>query len=154
MNPNYEKQLEARVGRALRELPELEAPRELMPRVLAAIALRKPLPWYRQPLPVWPLGLRVAALAFLLASFSALCVASFQLTRAAGFTNAVQEISQTFSFVGSIWNVVSALLGAVVLVLKHMGTGFIVGCCLLAALGYAVCIGLGTACVRLAYARK
>ena len=154
MNPEYEKNLESHLDRLLKELPELDAPQSLVPRVMTAIAAFKPLPWYRQPWLAWPLSLRVAAMVFLLALFGGLCTATFQLTRAAGFANAMQELGQTFSFLGSIWSVINVLLSAVILVVKHLGTGFIVGCCLTAALGYAVCIGLGTACVRLAYARK
>src|SRR5262245_60995665 len=154
MNPEYEKNLEAQIERVLKELPELNAPRNLTSRVLAAIATRTALPWYRQPLLAWPVPLRIATMIFLLAAFGGLCVASFELTRAAGFTNAMQEIGRSFSGLSSIWNVISVLLNAVVLIIKHLGTGFIVGCCLAAALGYAVCVGLGTACVRLAYARK
>lgn len=154
MNPEYERKLETELDRVLKRLPELRAPRGLSPRVMAAIAVRQPLPWYRQPLPAWPLALRFAALVILFASFGALCLATFQLTRAAGFTNAMQELGETFSFLGSVWSVINILLGAVVLVIKHLGTGFMVGFCLAAALGYAVCIGLGTACIRLAYAKR
>jgi hypothetical protein len=154
MNSEHDQNLEARIGRVLKELPELSAPSTLMPRVLGIIARQRALPWYRQPWPVWPIALRVATMIFLLASFGGLCLASFELTRAAGFTNAMQEIGHTFSGLSSVWNVLTVLASAVVLVLKHLGTGFMIGCCLAAALGYAVCVGLGTACVRLAYARK
>jgi len=154
MNPQHDKQLEARIDRVLKELPELTAPGTLMPRVLAAIAARQALPWYRQPWIVWPVSLRFATMLFLLASFGSLCIASFELTRAAGLATAMQEVSQTFSGLSSIWNVINVLLSAVVLVIKHLGTGFIIACCFAAALAYAICVGLGTACVRLAYARK
>jgi hypothetical protein len=154
MSLEDDQSLEVRVGRALKELPELSAPRTLMPRVLTAIAARRALPWYRQPWPVWPVGLRIATMIFLLASFGGLCVATYELTRTAGVANAIQEMGRTFSSVIWLWNVISVLLDAIVITIKHLGTGFIVGCCLAAALGYSVCVGLGTACVRLAYARK
>jgi hypothetical protein len=154
MNPHYDKQLEVQVDRALKELPELAAPQTLMPRVLQALAARRALPWYRQPFLAWPFALRVATLVILLASLGVFCGACYQLTRAAGYANAMQEIAQTFSGLTSVWNVITALGGAVALVVKHFGTGILIGCCLAAALGYAVCIGLGTACVRLAFATK
>src|SRR5690348_16400802 len=109
MNPEYEQNLEAQVDRVLKELPELSAPGTLMPRVLGVIARRRALPWYRQPWPVWPIALRVATMIFLLASFGGLCVASFELTRAAGFVNAMQEIGHTFSGLSSVWNVLTVL---------------------------------------------
>lgn len=154
MNSHHENDLESEIDRLLKELPELSAPAALGPRVLAAIARRRALPWYRQPWPAWPIALRLAALLFMLGAFTALCVACYELTRAAGFNNAAQELAQTFSWIGSVWNVISALAGAVVLTIKHFGTWFIAGCCFAGALGYAICVGLGTACVRLAYARK
>ena len=138
----------------MKELPELSAPRTLMPRVLVSIAARRALPWYRQPWLRWPLALRIGTMIFLLSSLGGLCVAIYELTRAAGVANAMQELGHTFSSVIWLWNVMSVLLGALGIIIKHLGTGFIVGCCLAAALGYSVCVGLGTACVRLAYARK
>ncbi len=154
MNPETDRNLEIQVDQALKALPELQAPRTLMPRVLAALAARAAVPWYRQPWPAWPLGWRVAALTFLLASFGCLCLASFQLTRAAGFTLALQELAQSLSWLGSLWNVLATLGGAAVLVIKHLGAGFLLACAFAGLLGYAVCIALGTACIRLAYARK
>ncbi|HWB99211.1 MAG TPA: hypothetical protein VG672_21025, partial [Bryobacteraceae bacterium] len=104
MNSQRQNDLETEIDRLLRELPELNAPASLAPRVLAALARKTALPWYRQPWTAWPFYLRLAVFVLLLTSFLALCVASYQLTRAAGFSNAVQELSQTFSWVGSVWN--------------------------------------------------
>src|SRR5262249_44019545 len=135
-------------------LPDLPAPRHLLPSVMQQIARLNSLPWYQQPWQAWPVALRVATLAFLLASCGGLCVACWQLTRAAGFTAATQEIAPTFSFVTAIWNMFNVLLTALFLVLKHFGTAFLIGCCAAIAFGYAICVGLGTACVRLAYSRR
>lgn len=154
MNPEHEKNLEAQIDRVLKGLPELSAPRTLLPRVLQTIARRHSLPWYQQPWQMWPAALRVTAMVFLLASCGALCAACWQLTRAAGFSAASQELAQTFSGLSGLWNAVNVLLSALVLVLKHLGTLFIVGCGVALAFGYAICLGLGTACVRLAYARR
>src|SRR5213075_540057 len=97
MNPEYEKNLEAQIDRALKELPDLVAPSRLLPRVLETIARRHSLPWYRQPWQMWPAAVRVATMIFLLASCGALCAACWQLTRAAGFSAASQELAQSFS---------------------------------------------------------
>jgi hypothetical protein len=40
------------------------------------------------------------------------------------------------------------------LAVKQIGTGFIVAALAALAIGYAMCLGLGTACVRLAFARR
>ena len=153
MNPEYEK-LEQQIDGVLKRLPDLAAPRHLLPRVMETIARRQALPWYHQPWQMWPTALRALTLVFLLTSCGALCFACWQLTRAAGFTAASQELAQTFSGLTALWNAVNVLLGAVMLVAKHFGTAFIVGCGVALAFGYAVCVGLGTACVRLAYTRR
>ena len=154
MNAEYEKNLEAQIDRALKGLPELMAPSTLLPRVLESVSRRHALPWYRQPWQMWPVGLRISTMVFLLALCGGLCVACWQLTRAAGFATASQEVAQTFSGITAIWNVLNVLLGAIVIVVKHLGTGFMIACGVALALGYGICVGLGTACVRLAYARR
>jgi hypothetical protein len=100
------------------------------------------------------MALRVAAFVLLLGGFGGLCFASWQLTRAAGYAAAAEELSRTFAGLSSLWNAINAVLGALVLVCKHLGTGFMVACGLALAMGYAICVGLGTVCVRMAWARR
>jgi hypothetical protein len=154
MNSEYERELELQIDRELKALPELDAPSTLSARVLMAIEQRRSLSWYSQPWQNWPLALRVSALALLSVMFGGLCVASWQLTRAAGMSAAMQEVAGLFSGLTTIWNLINVLLGAVLLVVKHLGTGFMIGLVLLAATGYALCVGLGTAWLRLAMARR
>jgi hypothetical protein len=54
----------------------------------------------------------------------------------------------------ALGNAVGAVLGAGLLAVKHFGTGFIVAALVALVLGYAMCLGLGTVCVRLAFARR
>ena len=154
MSSEYERQLEREIDRELKGLCDLEAPATLARRVMLAIEQRRALRWYTQPWQDWPLALRVAALAVLSIMFGGLCVASWQLTRAAGVSVALQEVGGLFSGLARIWNLVNVLFGAAVLVVKHLGTGFMIGCAFIGGIGYALCVGLGTACVRLAFARR
>ena len=154
MNSDYERLLEQEMDRQLKGLPELMAPIALSRRVMVAIEQRCSLPWYRQPWQYWPRPLRFAALAVLLILSGGVCVAGWQLTRAAGVSAALQEIGGMFSWLNTIWNIVTVLLGAIVLVAKHLGTGFIIACFAIAALGYALCLTLGSAWFRLASARR
>jgi hypothetical protein len=55
--------------------------------------------------------------------------------------------------VSCFWKVLSALAGAVVLAVEHLGKGFMLGCFVAAAGAWAICAGLGTMFVRLALAR-
>jgi hypothetical protein len=154
MNSEHERELELEIDRELKCLPDLDAPSALVRRVMLAIEQRHSLRWYNQPWQNWPLALRIAALALLSAMFGGLCVASWQMTRAAGMSAAMQEVAGLFSGLTTIWNIISVLLGAVVLVAKHLGTWFMVGVVAFAGLSYALCVGLGTAWLRLAMARR
>lgn len=154
MNFEYQERLQREIEQALKGLPELEAPESLSRRVMAAIQQGRALPWYHQPWQNWPMPLRVAALSLLMVLFGGLCVASWRLTKAAGVTAAWQEVTGVFSGLSTIWNIITVLLGAIVLVAKHLGTGFMIACLSIAGLGYALCLTLGTAWVRLASARR
>lgn len=61
MNP--EQDLEKWMDRELRPLPAPHAPETLAPRVMAAIAARAALPWYRQTWFEWPRGWQAASAA-------------------------------------------------------------------------------------------
>ena len=154
MNSDYQKKLELEIDRELKALPELVAPASLSRRILDSILKQQALPWYQQSWLQWPMPLRWLAMSFLSVLFGALCVASWQLTRAAGISAALQEVGELFSGLNTLWNLVGVLLGAVVVVAKHLGTAFIVACFAIAALGYAACLTLGAAWVRLASAHR
>lgn len=154
MNPEYEKRLEAAIDRELKGLPELAAPSALQQRVMTAIRQGAAAPWYRRSWQYWPASLQWGSLAFLLTSFGALIFAGWDLSRAADVAAIRAEFGGFFTGVSAVWSILHALLAAVVLVAKHLGTWFMVGCGLALALGYAIAVGLGTACVRLAYARR
>src|SRR3974390_3582559 len=124
MNSEYERQLEQEIDRELKQLPELKAPLALTQRVMAVIQQRRALPWYHQPWQYWPMPLRVTAMVVLSTIFGGVCIAAWQLTKAAGASAALQEIGGLFSGLNTIWNIVNVLLGAIVMVAKHLGTGF------------------------------
>jgi len=154
MKPDRENQLEHQVDQLLKRLPEMDAPRTLTLRVMAAIHARTALPWYRQSWQTWPVPLQAVTLIVLVGSFGGFFYAAWELTRAAGYSAVQQEIGEMFSGASAIWNVIAVLLSAVRLVVERLGTGFIVGCIAAAALAYALFIGLGTVYVRLAFAQR
>jgi hypothetical protein len=154
MNSDYQKMLEHEIDRELKALPELEAPASLSRRVMDSILRRHALPWYQQSWQQWPMPLRWAAISFLSLLFGAVCVASWQLTRAAGISVALQEVGELFSGLNTLLNIINVLLSALVVVAKHLGTVFIIACFAIAGLGYIVCLTLGAAWVRLASAHR
>jgi ABC-type amino acid transport system permease subunit len=154
MNPKYERELEAEIARELKGLPQLPAPRMLASRVMLAIEGRASVAWYRQPWQRWPVALRIGSLTILLALFGGLCFAAGRLAQGAVFVGAAHNLGQWLSNISALGNAVSVLLGAVTLAVKQLGTAFIVAALLAVAAGYAMCLGLGTVCVRLALARR
>jgi hypothetical protein len=57
---SLDREIEGRLGRALRALPERRAPATLESRVLDTLARRAPLPWWRRDFGEWPAAARVA----------------------------------------------------------------------------------------------
>lgn len=154
MNPDYEKRLEAEIQRQLEGLPDLPAPVTLATRVMSRVGARLSLPWYRRPWPLWPTPMQAVLLILLLGLFGGLCFASWKLMQADSLTASLHRLGGWFSAFGALWGAFTALLGAIVIVIKQLGTGFIIGCLVAIGLGYALCLGLGSFCVRLALARR
>jgi hypothetical protein len=154
MNPDYDKQLEAAISRELKALPELAAPGVLANRVMAALEQRVRVPWYRRSWQMWPMVLQAAVLVVLLALFGGLCLAGWELSQAEATTFALHRVGEWFSGLSMIENTFNVLESAAVLVVKKLGTGFIVTCLVAAGIGYAMCVGLGTVYFRLAFAKR
>ena len=154
MNPDYDKQLEAAISRELKALPELSAPTALASRVMAVIGQRARVPWYRRSWQTWPAALQAASLAVLLALFGGLCLGGWQLSQTGTATLALHRAGEWFSGLGVIGNTFNVLVNAAVLVVKKLGTGFIVACLVTVGTGYAMCIGVGTVYYRLAFAKR
>jgi hypothetical protein len=154
MQSEYERELEAEIDRELKGLPELSAPHTLVSRVRLAIDGRPDVAWYRQPWQMWPAALRMGSLVILLVVFAGLYLAGQRLAHGEAFISAAHRLGHWLSGVSALGNAVSVLLGAAVLAVKQVGTGFIVAALAALAVGYAMCLGLGTACVRLAFARR
>ena len=154
MNPDYEKRLETEIDAALKALPELHAPETLSLRVMAAVGRRAVQPWYRQSWAMWPPRLRFAVLAILLGSFGALCFASWQLARAAGVQLALQEVAHAFSGVIAFCSALLAVLNGLLLAVKYIHPAILAGSIGAFACAWALFVGLGTACAKLAFARR
>jgi hypothetical protein len=154
MNPDYDRQLEAAISRELKVLPELAAPDALASRVMAEIEQRARIPWYCRSWQAWPAALQAASLVVLLALFGGLCLAGWKLSQTEDTTFALHRVEEWFSGLGLIGNTFNVLVSAAVLVVKKLGTGFIITCLVAAGIGYAMCVGLGTVYFRLAFAKR
>lgn len=154
MNDNYEKELAEQVDRLLKGLPDIPAPRHLGPRVLRSIAARAELPWYHQAWPAWPMALQALSLAVLLGGFGTFVYAAWQLTQAAGYQAAWEEVRETLAGFASIAGLAKVIVLALVHVIKQLGTPFLLGCIFAMGLAYSLFIGLGTVYCRVAFALR
>jgi hypothetical protein len=154
MKPEYDQELEAAIDRELKGLPELPAPDAFASRVMLAIESRATVAWYLQPWERWPAALRLGSLALLLALFGGVCFGGWRLAQGEAFIGATHKLGQWLSEVSALGNTVNVLLGAVVLAVKQLNPGIIIAVLAALAVGYAICLGLGTVCVRIAFARR
>lgn len=154
MNPNHEHELEALVDRELKSLPPLPAPPSLAPRILATIATRVETPWYRRPWTTWPLAMRVPSFALLLALFGGLCFGGWKLFQTNALTVTTTKVSGVFSVVDLTLRILAVLREAALQVVQHAGSVYVIGFAVMAFLAYALCLALGSACVRFAYVRR
>jgi hypothetical protein len=154
MNLDNDRQLELAISRELKSLPELAAPASLANRVMTVIESRLNVPWYRRPWVAWPVALRMASLATMLALFGGLCFAGWELSRTEAIMSAMHRAGQWFSGLNTIGSLFNILAGSVALVVKKLGTVFIIACLIAAGLGYAICISLGTVYFRLAFEKR
>jgi len=154
MNPDYDKQLEAAISRELKALPELAAPTALASRIMAAIEQRAQVPWYRRSWQTWSVVLQAVSLVVLLALFGGLCLGGWQLSQTGTATLALHRAGEWVSGFGVIQNTFNVLVNAAVVVVKKIGTRFVVTCLVAVGTGYAMCIGAGTVYFRLAFAKR
>lgn len=154
MNSDYDKRLEAEVAREMQGLHELQAPASLIPRVLRAVEQPAALPWYRQPWTMWPSGWRVASFGSLLTVFAGLCIAGWWLSRASSLTLSIHGLGGRWADFMVAWDTLRVLAESGVLIMKKLGTGFIIACLVVAAFSYFACVGLGTLFYRYALARR
>jgi hypothetical protein len=154
MNANDRKQLEAEIARELKALPELPAPASLVPRVIGALNRPHAIRWYQQPWPAWPAAWQASSLGIMLALFGGLCFAAWKASQAASLASALQEVGDSLAELRVIRDAAIALIGAAALVVKQLGTGFVVACLFVATCAYLSCVGLGTMVARYAFAKR
>lgn len=154
MSPEQERQLEQEIDVALKALPELKAPQTLLLRVRAALEQGARLPWYRQSWLYWPLAVRWAVIGLLVTLFAGLCAGSWFVPQTSEYSSAVHRASGWFAIVNTLWSALNMLLTALVLMFKQLGTAVLLGCLGAVALAWVLCFGLGTACLRLAFAGR
>lgn len=151
MNPSPE-ELEKLIHQTLRSLPDRRAPRSLETRVLAAIAARNALPWWKQSFAQWPLAARGLFL-LLSCSLVVLMVAGW-MSAGLDRPDLANTFSTEFAFVENVTTTLRAVAGLCMELVHKIPTVWLyggLGC--LAAL-YATVLGLGATAYRTLYVSR
>lgn len=149
-----EEQLEATIHQRLRALPDLEAPATLVTRVLRAIATREQRVWWQRPWGTWPISDQILASVVALACFGFLFGAIAEIHSSFNLGDGLKVVQGWMSALQPIREAGSALVGALLLILNKLGPMAITVGVGVFLMMYCACIGLGTACVRLAIGRN
>ena len=145
-----EAELEALLHQQLRGLPMPKAPASLGPRVLAAMAAREQIVWWRQPFWAWPRLAQVALLALGLP----LCGGFFTLGWMLGTSGTFHQILQQVIASGIFcWDGAATLAHAASLVMRSGLQPWLLAGLAISTVMYLLCLGAGSAVLRLAYRR-
>ena len=154
MNADYERQLEREIERELKALPELQAPHDLVSRVMQRVQKNAVLPWYRLPWVQWPPVLRAVCLVVLLVGFGGLCFGSWKLAQTDVVVAGWQRLANSLSTVSTLFHGINAVVSALLLVVKKLGNGVVLGCLAALAVGYGLCLALGSVYLRVGLSRR
>jgi len=141
MESSEQNDLEKFIHAQLQKLPEREAPEILAVNVMAAIAARKNLPWWKQPFTHWPRNIQSVLFVALAAIFGTVL---YGTNRAANVVSVpdVSEHLSTFAWVGTIFRSVGESL---FLAIRSLGLEWFIGFAVIFALLYGVCLVAGFA---------
>lgn len=147
-------ELEKFIHQTLRALPERRAPRSLEDRVLAAIAARASLPWWKQSYAQWPLAARCA---FLIGSGAivhvALMAAVWVMSGAEGARIAT-SVAAEFAWVARVNAAIEGISHLFSLIVRSIPPVWLYGSLAVFAAVYALLFGLGATAYRTLYAHR
>ena len=146
---SLDREMEARLGQALRRLPERRAPATLESRVLDALARRVPLPWWRRSFSEWPAAARVAfgATSAVLVMLTVLAAAAANANL--GSLGASHALSTPVLHDASVFFVITRTLS--VSLASLFSSSWVLGCLIASAALYAALFGLAIAGYRTLY---
>jgi hypothetical protein len=142
-SPDFEK-LEHQIHDALRALPARPAPRALETRVLAELARRAALPWWRRSYMQWPAALRYAFILLLAAAAAAF----LGLSRSPVTAQALSALALRFPWIAFLHSIASNLWETGGVVFNTIPPAWLYGGAAALACAYGLLLGLGAAAYR------
>jgi hypothetical protein len=146
--------LEKMIHQTLRGLPARRAPRSLESRVMAAIAARQALPWWRQSFAHWPVAARAGFLVFTAVLAAAMVGAIFVLTRDVQAAELTGQVTGRFAWFGVASDLARALGGSGRAVWNAIPPVWLYGSLAAIAASYAMLVGIGATAYRAFFARR
>lgn len=147
-------ELERLAQAKLSQLPDLEAPPTLMPRVLAALEARAYLPWWRRAWLDWPHGYQVVSVVLMV--FSAFALA-WVLDSMRGSLPALTFsiwLTEQWAAIQAMASILMTLANSVILVGKSLLEQPIFWICLaFTGLMYLSMVGMSAVCLRFVFNR-
>lgn len=154
MNDASEIRLADRVHRELRQLPDHRAPATLAPRVMAALAAQRRMPWWKKSWAAWPPGMRAIFLTVSLAMAGGLILAGLQLPQLNEVAFGIETTTTGWLLEMKPYLAVILRLGdALWLGVRAAPPHILWSVVALIGLAYATCVGLGTLGYRMALNR-
>jgi hypothetical protein len=144
---SLDREMEVRIGQALRTLPARRAPATLESRVLDALARRAPLPWWRRSFGEWPAAARIAfsVTSAVLVVLTVLAAANADL----GSLGASEALATPVLHDASVFFVISRTLS--VSLTSILSSRWVLSCLIASAALYAALFGLAIAGYRTLY---
>ena len=136
--------LEKFIHARLRQLPDREAPEALVNNVLAALARRKALPWWRQSFSYWPKKVQGLLFAVLASVFLA---AVYGASHAADKVP-VPDVAEQISSYAWVWRTIRSIGETLVLSVSSLPMQWLLAIGCLFMLLYGACIAAGFALFR------
>ncbi len=145
MDTPEQRELEKFIDQQLKKLPEQDAPENLVANVLAAIAAREKLPWWKQPFTSWPRNTQ----ALLFAALALVFAGVVYLVRPAEVigANAIGESVSSFAWIG---RALETIANCTLVVLRLLPWQWLVAFAVVCLAMYAACVATGFALYRVA----
>lgn len=147
-------ELEKLIHETLRSLPERRAPRSLEARVMAAVAAREALPWWRQSYRAWPMAARVAFLVLSGSLAFGVMVAAVWVMADFRGSDLAQVFATPLLWIELVRGAVAGLAGFCAILVRQIPPLWLYGGLALFAAMYATLFGIGAAAYRTLIARR
>jgi hypothetical protein len=151
---NPKDRLERLIDRTLREQPPRHAPSSLEHRVLAELARRAELPWWRRSFAYWPLAVRAAFIVAAIGVAKVGVEAAMWAVSGLRASPVAGALESEMSWVQSLGNALNFLLSMWTLLLDSIPAPWLYGGILLVAMLYVSMFALSAVAYRTLYAAR